>query len=197
MADVPVRRPLTAIRPDALEELEPFVLAAHTVQPVAAVGDRHLGDRRLEARVEGRRHDRIAAARAARPEDAEAAGVDLGAGLQIAGRGRGSRRPGPSGRGRSRRPPSRRSHGSRRPGRRCRPRGRPRGTASRAWRRADPASPAPGRWRGRGHPCGRAKPVCRRPWSRGCRRRRSRDPRTAMAPCDSTAGRAEWGWVIM
>ena len=65
------------------EELEPVGLGPHPVQPVLAVGDRHLADGGADARVGRREQDRVAAARAARPEDADRVGIDVVARRQV------------------------------------------------------------------------------------------------------------------
>src|ERR1700733_781588 len=75
--------PPVAARPDLLEEGQPLVLAAHPVQPVAAVGDRKLAHGRPDARVTSCQHDRIAAAGAAAAEHADRVADDVRPGLQV------------------------------------------------------------------------------------------------------------------
>ena len=74
---------LSAVVIDAVEEGQPLMLRAHPMQPVGAVGDRHLADGGLDPLVARGEQHGVAAAGAAAAEDADRVGVDVVAGGQV------------------------------------------------------------------------------------------------------------------
>ena len=68
------RRSLTPIGLDRREEGDPLVLWSHAMQPVAAVRDGYLADRRADLRLRRSGKDRVAAPRSAAAEDRRAVG---------------------------------------------------------------------------------------------------------------------------
>src|SRR5204863_9422989 len=79
-------RALLAVFLNALQVIDPFVLAAHRVEPVAPVADAEIADGAFDALVNRRDVDGVAAAGAAGAVGRDAVGIDVAPRLHIADR---------------------------------------------------------------------------------------------------------------
>src|SRR6266850_3542781 len=74
---------LLSIVVDTFEIIDPFILTTHAVEPLAAAAHAEITDAALDARIDGRNIDSIAAAGAAGAVGGEAIGIDLRTGFQV------------------------------------------------------------------------------------------------------------------
>src|SRR6266576_6885028 len=74
---------LLSIVVDTFKVIDPFILTTHAAEPLAAAAHAEITDAALDARIDGRNIDGIAAARAAGAVSGEAIGIDFRTGFQI------------------------------------------------------------------------------------------------------------------